>query len=200
MKHKSKINSDVPTCHPSLVAFQSKGQNCHLQGSEPEVRFVLWLILLLPTVRHLYKLTSLLPPQSTGHHHLPCAVAPFQLQQLSSHLCSGIFWHFLEVKSGCPRSSLRASMAAHCSWNSIYILAWPWGHAALAPASPVLLLTPLAPDPELCQLALSSGPTYVAHTLSSRPFPLLPSLTASPLLELPFLSRQVDEPSLMHPC
>lgn len=93
MKHKSKINSDVPTCHPSLMAFQSKGQNCHLQGIGPEVRFVLWPILLLPTVRHLYKLTSLLPLSLQVTITSLCSVTV----PVAATIISSMFWHLLAL-------------------------------------------------------------------------------------------------------
>lgn len=131
-KHKSKINSDICTCYTSLMAFQCKGQNCHPFFRAPNQKSVLFLDQF-----------SCFPPEETctnshplyllslsRHHLLPCSHHSFRFRDY--HLI-----YVLRVKSGCPGPPSRPPIAAHCSWNSIYTLAWPWVRADPASASPV---------------------------------------------------------------
>lgn len=190
MKHKSKINSDLSTRYtlPHDFPMQRTELSPILQGTKPEVYFVPWSIFLVPTRGDCTNshLLYLLSPSShhlsplQGHHS-------FWLQRLSPHVCSeSKIWMSRALPSRPPK-------AAHCSWNSIYTLAWPWGRADPASASPVFLPTLLASDPELCHLHC---PQALGSTHSSRPclFSLPPP---------PYTCRQVNEPPSPHsrwPC
>lgn len=101
MKHKSKINSDICTCYPSLTAFQCKGQNCHPFFRVPNQKSVLFL-----------DQSSCFPPEETctnshplyllslsSHHLLPCRVI------IHSGCSDYHLTYVLRVKSGCPRPS-----------------------------------------------------------------------------------------------